>query len=170
MEIRKEEPKDYTEIYEVVKRAFNSAEHADGNEQDLVNALRTGDSYIPQLSLVAEENGKIVGHIMFTGAKVGREAVLALAPLSVLPEYQKKGIGTALIEEGHRIARQLGYRYSLVLGSEKYYPRFGYMPATLSGIIPPFDVPDENFMAFNIKQDDSCIHGVMKYAKEFGME
>lgn len=170
MEIRKEGPKDYTEIYEVVKMAFNSAEHADGNEQDLVNELRTGDSYIPQLSLVAEENGKIVGHIMFTGAKVGIEDVLALAPLSVLPEYQKKGIGTALIEEGHRIARQLGYRYSVVLGSEKYYPKFGYMPATLLGIIPPFDVPDKNFMAFNIKQDDSCIHGVMKYAKEFGIE
>lgn len=70
MEIRKEEPKDYTEIYEVVKRAFSSAEQADGNEQDLVNALRSGDSYIPQLSLVAEENGKIVGHIMFTRAQV----------------------------------------------------------------------------------------------------
>lgn len=170
MEIRKEEPKDYTEIYEVVKSAFDSAEHADGNEQDLVNTLRTGDSYIPQLSLVAEENGKIVGHIMFTRAKIGTVIALALAPLSVLPEYQKKGIGTALIEEGHRIAKQLGYGYSVVLGSEKYYPRFGYMPATLLGIIPPFDVPDENFMAFNLKQDDSCIYGVMKYAKEFGIE
>lgn len=170
MEIRKEEPKDYAEIYEVVKRAFNSTECADGNEQDLVNALRTGDSYIPQLSLVAEKNGKIVGHIMFTKAKVGTVDVLALAPLSILPEYQKKGIGAALIEEGHRIARQLGYRYSVVLGSEKYYPRFGYVPATLFGIISPFDVPDENFMAFNMGQDDTCIHGVMKYAKEFGIE
>ena len=170
MEIRKEETKDYEEIYEVVKRAFDSAEHADGNEQDLVNELRTGGSYIPQLSLVAEENGKIIGHIMFTRAKVGTVDVLALAPLSVLPEYQKKGIGTALIKEGHRIARQLGYRYSVVLGSEKYYPRFGYVPASLFGIISPFDVPDEKFMAFNMKQDDTCIHGVMKYAKEFGIE
>lgn len=170
MEIRKEESKDYAEIYEVVKSAFNSAELADGNEQNLVNELRTSASYIPQLSLVAEENGKIIGHIMFTKAKAGTVDVLALAPLSVLPEYQKKGVGTALIKEGHSIARQLGYRYSVVLGSEKYYPRFGYVPASLFGIISPFDVPDENFMAFNIKQEDTCIHGVMKYAKEFGIE
>ena len=170
MKIRKEEPKDYTEIYEVVKRAFNSAEHADGNEQNLVNALRSGSSYIPELSLVAEENGEIAGHIMFTRAKVGTVDVLALAPLSVLPEYQKKGIGTALIEEGHRIARQLGYRYSVVLGSEKYYPRFGYVSAISLGIIPPFDVADENFMALNMEQDDTCIHGVMEYAEEFGIE
>ena len=107
---------------------------------------------------------------MFTKAKVGTENVLALAPLSVLPECQKKGIGTALIKEGHRIARQLGYRYSVVLGSEEYHPRLGYVPAISLGIIPPFDVPEENFMAFKIEQDDSCIHGVMKYAKEFGIE
>ena len=60
--------------------------------------------------------GKIVGHIMFTKAMVGNKAVLALAPLSVLPEYQKKGIGAALIKEGHRIAGELGYGYSVVLG------------------------------------------------------
>lgn len=170
MRIRKEEPEDYTEIYEVVKNAFASAEHADGNEQELVNALRKGDAYISQLSLVAEEHGKIVGHILFTRAKVGTADVLALAPLSVLPEYQKKGIGTALIKEGHRIARQLGYGYSVVLGSEKYYPQFGYVPATTLGIIPPFDVPDENFMAFPMDQDVPCVQGVMKYAKEFGIE
>ena len=123
MNIRKEKMEDYNSIYAVVKAAFDSAEHADGNEQDLVEALRKGESYIPALSLVAEEKGKIVGHIMFTKARVGQTDVLALAPLSVLPEYQRKGIGTALIKEGHKIAKDLGYGYSVVLGSEKYYPR-----------------------------------------------
>ena len=170
MNIRKEEPKDYTEIYEVVKAAFGSAEHADGNEQDLVNALREGDAYIPELALVAEEDGKIAGHIMFTKAKVGKEDVLALAPLSILPEYQRKGIGAELIKEGHKIAQQSGYQYSVVLGSEKYYPRFGYVPAATFGIIPPFDVPDENFMAYKIAENAPCIHGIMKYAREFGIE
>ena len=118
MNIRKEKPKDYKAIYAVVRDAFGSAEHADGNEQDLVNALRKGKAYIPELSLVAEENEKIIGHIMFTKARVGENVVLALAPLSVLPEYQRKGIGTALIKEGHRIAQELGYGYSVVLGSE----------------------------------------------------
>lgn len=113
MNIRKEEIKDYKAIYAVVRDAFGSAEHADGNEQDLVNALRKGTAYIPELSLVAEENKKIIGHIMFTKARVGENIVLALAPLSVLPEYQRKGIGIALIKEGHRIAQELGYGYSV---------------------------------------------------------
>ena len=114
MNIRKEKPKDYKAIYAVVRDAFGSAEHADGNEQDLVNALRKGKAYIPELSLVAEENEKSIGHIMFTKARVGENVVLALAPLSVLPEYQRKGIGTALIKEGHRIAQELGYGLSLI--------------------------------------------------------
>lgn len=170
MKIRKEEPKDYTKIYEVVKSAFSSAEHTDGNEHELVNALRAGSAYIPELSLVAEEKGRIVGHIMFTKAQIGEVTVLALAPISVLPEYQRKGVGTALIEEGHRIAGQLGYGYSVVLGSDKYYPQFGYVSAASLGITPPFDVPGENFMAFKIRQDSPCIHGMMKYAEEFGIE
>lgn len=170
MLIRKEESKDYEIIYSVVKAAFDSAEHSDGNEHDLVNALRKGEAFIPELSLIAEMDGKIVGHIMFTRAEVGDAAVLALAPLSVLPEYQRKRIGVSLIKEGHRIADKLGYEYSIVLGSETYYPRAGYVPADSFGIKPPFDVPKENFMACKIKEDASDICGVIKYAKEFGIE
>ena len=73
MYIRQETTTDYEVVYSVVKRAFESAEHADGNEQDLVNALRKGDAFLPELSLVAETDGKIVGHIMFTKATVEKE-------------------------------------------------------------------------------------------------
>lgn len=170
MLIRKEEPKDYEIIYSVVKNAFDSAKHSDGNEQDLVNALRKGEAFIPELSLVAEVDGQIVGHIMFTRGKIEEDTVLVLAPLSVLPEYQKKGIGISLIKEGHKIAKELGYEYSIVLGSEKYYPKTGYLPADKFGIRPPFDVPNENFMAYKIKNDASDIHGIIKYAKEFGID
>ena len=170
MLIRKEKPKDYKSVYFVVKAAFDSAEYADGNEQDLVNALRIGDAFIPELSLVAEINGKIVGHIMFTKAKVNEEIVVALAPLSVSPEYQRQGIGTALIKEGHKVAGELGYAYSIVLGSNKYYPRVGDSPAQNFGIMPPFDVPSENFMACKLKDDAASLCGVLKYAKEFGIE
>lgn len=170
MLIRKEEPKDYEIVYSLVKEAFDSAEHSDGNEQDLVKALRKGEAYIPDLSLVAEIDGKIVGHIMFTRAKIGGNMVLVLAPLSVLPEYQRKGIGISLMKEGHKIADELGYGYSIVLGSQRYYPKAGYLPASKFGIEPPFDVPDENFMAYRIKEDVSHIHGIVKYAKEFGID
>lgn len=170
MMIRKEEPKDYETIYSVVKDAFESAEHADGNEQDLVDALRKGEAFIPDLSLVAEIDGKIVGHIMFTRAAVGGDTVLALAPLSVLPEYQRKGIGISLIKAGHKIASELGYGYSVVLGSQRYYPKAGYLTADKFGIKPSFDVPNENFMACKIKENAPDIHGIIKYAKEFGIE
>lgn len=170
MIIRKETQKDYEKIYSVVKLAFDSAEQSDGNERDLVNKLRKGTAYIPELSLVAEDDGKIIGHIMFTKAKVGDHEVLALAPLSILPENQKQGIGTSLIQEGHRIAKEMGYSYSVVLGSEKYYPRIGYVPADTFGIIPPFDVPRENFMAYRIDENFQKLNGVMEYAKEFGIE
>lgn len=170
MVIRREEAKDEWAIYSLVKRAFETAARADGNEQDLVNALRKGEAYIPALSLVAETDGKIVGHIMFTKAAVGDAAVLALAPLSVLPEYQKRGIGTALIREGHQIARELGYGYSIVLGSETYYPRMGYLPADTFGIKAPFDVPRENFMACRLTGDAPPVHGAVRYGKEFGID
>ena len=165
--IREEEEKDYDQIYSVVKNAFDCAEHADGNEPDLVNALRRGEAYIPELSLVAEAEGKIVGHIMFTKASVNEHTVLALAPLSVLPEYQRTGVGTALIAAGHEMATRLGYSYSIVLGSETYYPRLGYVPAALYGIYPPFDVPGENFMAYKLNGDRPDVTGIVRYAEEF---
>lgn len=167
MIIRREEEKDYEIVYSLIKNAFDSAQHADGNEQDLVKALRKGEAFIPELSLVAEIDKKIVGHIMFTKAKVENTVVLALAPLSVLPDYQRKGIGTALIREGHKIAAELGYGYSIVLGDEKYYSRTGYLPADNFGIKPPFEVPRENFMAYKIDKNAPHIKGTIRYAKEF---
>ena len=170
MLIRQEEENDYEVIYSVVKEAFGSAEHTDGNEQDLVNEIRKNEAFIPELSLVAEIEGKIVGHIMFSKAKIGDVEVLALAPLSVLPNYQRKGIGTALIKEGHRIADKLGYGYSVVLGSDKYYPKTGYLPADTFGIQPPFDVPRENFMVCRINENAPEVHGIVKYSTVFGID
>lgn len=168
-EIRQENIRDYEDVYNVVKTAFETAEHSDGNEHDLVVALRKSENLIPELSLVALKNNKIVGYILFTKVKIGQYKELALAPLGVLPDEQRKGVGSRLIEEGHRIAKKLGYHYSIVLGSEQYYTKFGYVPAIKYGIKAPFDVPDENFMAIKLNNSPSEIKGVVEYAKEFGI-
>ena len=169
LEIRQEKIKEYEEVYHVIKTAFETAEHSDGNEHDLVVALRKSNNFIPKLSLVAIEDNKIVGYILFTKIKIGQFEELALAPLGVLPEYQHQGVGSKLIEEGHKIAKNLGYHYSVVLGSEKYYPKFGYIPAIQYGIKAPFDVPSENFMAIKLNDTNTEIKGTVQYAKEFGI-
>ena len=101
MIIRKEELKDKEEIYNLVKEAFKNAEHSDGQEHNLVNKLRNSESFIPELALVAEDNEKIAAHIMYTKVHIvngeEKDESLALAPLSVLPEYQNKGVGSHLV-------------------------------------------------------------------------
>ena len=169
LEIRQENKEDYEEIYNLVKTAFETAEHSDGNEQNLVVALRESNNFIPQLSLVAVQDNKIVGYILFTKIKIGKYEELALAPLAILPEYQKQGIGKQLIERGHQIAKKLGYHYSVVLGSQTYYPKSGYVPAIEYGIKAPFEVPNENFMAIKLNHTDKEIIGIVEYAKEFGI-
>lgn len=169
MYIRQEQTADYDSVYQIVKKAFESAEHCDGNEQDLVVALRKSKSFIPELSLVAIEDGKMVGHILFTKASVNHMEVLALAPLSILPEYQNRGIGLSLIKEGHKIAAELGYKYSVVLGHSNYYPKAVYVPASQYGIQAPFEVEDESFMAVCLSANMDKLNGVIEYDKAFGI-
>lgn len=170
--IRQEEERDYKLSERVVEEAFKNAEHTDHKEHILVANLRKGDNFIEELSLVAEQGGKIVGHIMFTKIFINNgENIyesLALAPLSVLPEYQSRGIGSSLINEGLRIAREMDFKSVIVLGHDKYYPKFGFKPASLWGIKAPFEVPDEVFMALEL--EDRVLEetsGQVIYGKEF---
>ena len=169
MDIRQERPADHEAVYQVVKEAFAHAEHTDGHEQDLVVDLRKSNAFIPELSLVAVEDDKVAGHILFTKAAVNQTEVLALAPLAVLPKYQGRGIGLALIKQGHKIAAELGYRYSVVLGHPKFYPRAGYIPAGRYGIKAPFPVKDENFMAICLRGEGENLNGTMEYDAAFGI-
>lgn len=168
--IRQETLKDYEIVYEVIKEAFMTAEHRDGTEQDLATALRKGESFIPSLSLVFETDNKIVGHILFTQAWVGDTAVLALAPLAVLPAYQGKGIGSQLIQKGHEIAKNLGYEYSLVLGDPNYYETFGYQSGHAYEIEIPDILPAPYFMIAQLKDQAEKLEGKVRYAKEFGLD
>lgn len=168
MNIRQETNSDASAVYELVQTAFASAEHCDGNEQDLVVLLHKSPSFQPALSLVAEENGTIIGYILFSQIKIGEKTAIAPAPLAVLPAYQKQGIGLALLKEGHRIAKNLGYGISVVMGSETYYPKVGYVPASRFGIICPFEgVPDENYMALPLQEPAGDWNGTVVYDKAF---
>ena len=167
MIIRQEQESDFEKVYQVVQKAFEEAEHCDGNEQDLVAALRKSAAYIPELSLVTEENGEVIAHILFTKIRIGDQTELALAPLSVLPECQRQGIGKALMARGHQIAAEMGYGFSVVLGSEEYYPKAGYVPAEQYGIQAPFDVPSKNFMALDLQGKPRKLNGTVEYDKEF---
>ena len=170
IKIRNDNIEDAEKIYQLIKQAFESAEHSDGNEHILAAELRNGSSLIPQLSLVAELNNQIVGCVMFSKIHINGYEEAALAPLAVLPEYQFQGIGSALVAQGHKIAKQLGYHYSIVLGDPQYYSRFGYVSASVYNIKAPFKADDKYFMALKLNEDKSNnIEGIVAYPKEFGI-
>jgi predicted N-acetyltransferase YhbS len=156
--IRPEQKDDYDSIKIINDEAF-----VQENEGLLVSALRETSKYIPNLSLVAEMDNKIIGHILFypvtIKTKTGDKDVLSLAPISVLPQYQKKGIGSKLTIRGLDDCRKTNYDVVIVVGHPNYYPRFGFKPASIWKIQLPIDAPDEAFMAFELKD-----HTIDKYA------
>lgn len=130
---------DYSTVYDLIKKAFETAEHRDGDEQDFAVNLRNGGNYIPELDLVSECDGQLIGHIMFTKTYVtksdgSRYDTLLVAPLSVLLECRSMGVGAALMNEGLRIAESMGYDSAFLIGDPNYYQRFGYKLSHLYGI------------------------------------
>ncbi|MGK7928832.1 MAG: GNAT family N-acetyltransferase [Spirulina sp.] len=163
--IRPEVPADYPDIAKVHCLAFGQE-----NEAKLVDRIRQGDRYIPELSLVAEVAGKIVGHILFSKIElVGKETkyVFALAPMAVLPEWQNQGIGSQLVREGLAIADRLKIPCIIVLGHRWFSPRFGFEPAEDRGIQPPFPVPKDVFMVKLLSHGDGEYAGKIFYPPEF---
>ncbi len=167
IEIRVENEKDYNQVKDVLNKAFNSAERSDRNEVELYDSLKNSDSYIPELSLVATDDGKIVGYVLFSKVNVGNSEEIALEPIAVLPDYQGKGIGGKLIREGHKKAKDLGYHYSLVYGDE-YYPKFGYVPSMRYEIIAPVENSNKKLFAFKLDDENNKIKGKAEFAEEFG--
>jgi len=166
--IRQEQPKDFDAVYELNENAFDTNEEA-----ELVNRLRMGEAFIPELSLVALSESKVVGHILFTKIQIESSSgdmfnSLALAPMAVQNSLQNQGIGSKLIQFGLDIAASLGFNSVIVLGHEKYYPKFGFSPASKFDIKAPFNVPDTAFMGLELQPDSLKVpNGVVIYAKEF---
>ena len=166
MKIRQEQRSDHKEVYEINKQAFNQE-----NESKLIEKIREGENFVPELSLVAELNGEIVGHILFSKIKIIGEdeyESLALAPMAVAPEHQKQGIGGALVKTGLETAKNLGFESVILVGHSDYYPRFGFKRASIWGIKCPFEVPDEAFMAIELVEDSlKNKKGYVQFPKEF---
>ena len=166
--IRKEIAKDYSDVYAINKQAFEEEEEA-----KLVDKLRSSIAFIPELSLVATIDNNIVGHILFTKIKIiddkGNEnESLALAPMAVSPNYQKTGIGGQLIRNGLDKAREMNFKSVIVLGHDKYYPKFGFEPTTKWAITSPYDVPTNVFMGLELVDDGlKNVSGMVQYSKEF---
>ncbi len=167
--IRPELPSDAPAIFDVHLQAF-----AQDGESRLVDALRDEGMINPELSLVADYGGHIIGHILFCPVSIisaGTEtSALALAPLGVHCDYQCRGIGAALVETGIEECRRLGHRIVIVVGHPSYYPRFGFTAAKESGIFPPFPCPDNVFMALPLTTGAlDGAGGVVRYPAAFDL-
>lgn len=161
VEIREEGPGEPIAIRDVNKRAF-------GHDQEghIVDALRSNRAAL--LSLVATLNGRIVGHIMYSPASVGELAGEALGPLAVLPEHQRQGIGTRLIEVGNRRLKESGCPFTIVVRHPNYYPRFGFRPARAHGIKGEGELPDDIFMLLVLYEAEmQGLSELAKYRPEF---
>jgi len=157
IEIREERPDDAPAIREVNKRAFGQDQ-----EGNIVDALRTNGAV--SLSLVAAVNGRIVGHIMYSPITVGGVITgAALGPMAVVPEYQRQGIGSKLVEAGNEKLQDVDCPFIIVLGHPNYYPRFGFRPASMYGIECEWAVPDDVFMLLVL--DEAKMQGVSGLAK-----
>jgi putative acetyltransferase len=145
--IRPETEHDRDAIFRVHSLAFGREDEA-----RLVDALREG-GFAP-VSLVAQSAGQIVGHVLFSELSIeGREGLLsalALAPLAVIPEFQRRGIGSELVSRGLDLCRYQGHRIVIVVGHPGFYPRFGFSRALTRGLCSPYS--GESFMAAELAQ------------------
>jgi len=165
MIVRPEKSEDIPAVRIVNERAFGRPAEA-----DLVDALRRNGK--AAISLVAEDGGRIVGHIFFSVVTIQSKGTVStgigLAPLAVMPERQNQRIGSMLVEHGLRRCREEDHPFVVVLGHPNYYPRFGFVPASRFGIKSEYDVDDEVFMVMELREGAliGCA-GVVKYQPEF---
>ena len=148
--IRSERPDDGQIIADVVRRSYANVAYSDHREHLMVERLRKTAAYDPALSLLAEVGDEVVGHILLTRAEIrdtqSSVITLALAPLSVVPEHQSRGVGKALVGAARQRAAELGFGSILLVGIPSYYPQFGFVPLSRYPITLPFEAPADNCM------------------------
>lgn len=164
MLIRDEREADHAAVFSLNATAFPT-----DAEARLVDALRTRAH--PTISLVAEdEEGIVVGHILFSPVTLREHPdrfLMGLAPMAVLPERQRSGIGSALVQAGLKSCATLGVGAVVVLGHPDYYPKFGFVPSVGFGVVSTYDVPPEFFMALELKHCSLDGGGTVVYHAAF---
>lgn len=164
MQIRAETEADYAAVQEILESAFE-----DDGESRLVSRLRANAK--PLISLVAEQDGQILGHILFSPVTLDSApslTLMGLAPMAVRPDHQRQGIGTALVEAGLNRCRETQVGAVVVLGHPDYYPRFGFLKSSSFDIKSEYDVPAEAFMVLELQAGYLDGHsGTVRYHDEF---
>jgi putative acetyltransferase len=160
--IRRELPQDIDAITAVHRGAFDTAVEA-----TLVTALRADEGWLPALSLVADADGEVVGHVVCTRGHVAGAPALGLGPLGVLPSHQRAGVGAALTHAVLGAADALDEPVVVLLGHKEYYPRFGFVPAADLGITPPVVEWGEHFQARPLTAYTPSLRGEFAYAAPF---
>jgi putative acetyltransferase len=167
MLIRRERPDDVDAIRTVTTRAYDGMPYSNGSEPRLVDALRSDRGWIPALSLVAEVDRAVVGHVACTRATVSGRPVLGLGPLSVDPSWQRRGVGSALVHAVLGAADALGEPVVVLLGDPAYYHRFGFKLASEYGIDPPMPHWAPGFQARTLSTYREDLRGPFEYAAPF---
>jgi len=167
--IRSERDVDRVAIADVIRRTYAAVSWSDRREHLMVDRLRQTEAFLPALSLVAEQDSEAVGYLLLTRAWIGTGAsateTLALAPLAVVPQCQRRGIGKALVHDAHRRASALGFRSVLCVGKPTYYPAFGYQPLSDYPITLPFEAPLQNQMILPLAPGAlHSVTGVVRFA------
>lgn len=168
--VRPEEPRDFPAIREIHQLSFGRE-----NEAVLVEKIRSSRDFIPGLSLVAEYEGRVAGHVLFSrilirpaDPNLPEETSLALAPLAVHPDFRNKGIGSELVNQGLKTCRQYGHSLVIVVGEQSYYARFGFVPGRPKGLEVPFPVPERAFLVAEvIPHPGPIIKGTIRYPPAF---
>ena len=146
--VRPEQPGDEPQI-----AAIHIAAFADASESELVARLRGSESWVPELSMVVQQDDNIVAHALFTAlaANDPEAPMLALGPIGVLPDFQRKGVGMALVRMGLSRARILGYTAVVAVGPPVFMANCGFRPAAARGLKIEMDVPDESFVVAELR-------------------
>lgn len=163
--IRREEPADAPAVSRVNEQAFGQPDEA-----RLVDALRSAEAVT--LSLVAEDDREIIGHILFSPVTIetakGVFAGVGLAPMAVAPARQRSGVGSQLARVGLDLLRQEGHEVVVVVGHAEYYPRFGFRPGAPLGLRWEIDVPEDVFMVLELRPGALAERrGIVRYRREF---